>query len=702
MAHVVFVALGSRGDVQPLAVLASAVADVDAVAQVSLVSHSELQKLTEELERRLASAFAHATWRHGFPTVVFRSAFPSAVVARQEPEVWSSKVLWRPLAQPCFVHDGRLNADTPDVLDLQGRRRAEWIEAIGRAGDADVLVCNLFAMPPVFHLAERLKIPWICCSPSLIPYSMPETFEQELTENMPDLMEVLKKRDEPGDESLFSWSTVKSWMWPVFTESHAILREAVSMFVLREPRIPAALIPASVTLPPAAVVCGAWSPAEDRARKQPKALVEFLAQCEEEVAKGQLTGPPFYIGFGSMGAEGLVPDAEKVLKVFLDTAKWMARPVVLMQHTLAQVDPTPRFVFCCSEDVPHGWLFPQCSVVIHHGGIGTVLAAARVGRPQLVVPLAFDQPFWGQTLEDLGVAAVQELEELSVPLVARKLRALLTPSVQRSVEDLAAQLNDESPPIARAVQEIAALAATEHSYGELSKLPGDSIVVDGGMNLGLFSLVLAKRWRGTGQLTVVAFEPAEETYHLALQNLRHHGVPLVAHGAEFGDRDDAVVEGAEFGDAPVVVHCFRLALCDVEREDRLCYFPYLTSSSTLQQHRAAKDLAKERGCFDPRLRAEPIRCCALSTALRRVERCSARRADSERPISLLKLDIEGSEVEAMKGIDPTLGWTDATQNKKWRNAGRCWVQMLGVDVASENELRNYLELQHLRLDGALM
>ncbi|CAK9028573.1 unnamed protein product [Durusdinium trenchii] len=660
MAHVVFVALGSRGDVQPLAVLASAVADVDAVAQVSLVSHSELQKLTEE------------------------------------PEVWSSKVLWRPLAQPCFVHDGRLNADTPDVLDLQGRRRAEWIEAIGRAGDADVLVCNLFAMPPVFHLAERLKIPWICCSPSLIPYSMPETFEQELTENMPDLMEVLKKRDEPGDESLFSWSTVKSWMWPVFTESHAILREEFlglppvpgdragdghdhfapetlkgAQFLLG---IPAALIPASVTLPPAAVVCGAWSPAEDRARKQPKALVEFLAQCEEEVAKGQLTGPPFYIGFGSMGAEGLVPDAEKVLKVFLDTAKWMARPVVLMQHTLAQVDPTPRFVFCCSEDVPHGWkpscaprcadgsdlcrsalarLFPQCSVVIHHGGIGTVLAAARVGRPQLVVPLAFDQPFWGQTLEDLGVAAVQELEELSVPLVARKLRALLTPSVQRSVEDLAAQLNDESPPIARAVQEIAALAATvegagaggagrevlrpvhrielcedaegeaeelsvlgrssgevqfifreiaeEHSYGELSKLPGDSIVVDGGMNLGLFSLVLAKRWRGTGQLTVVAFEPAEETYHLALQNLRHHGVPLVAHGAEFGDRDDAVVEGAEFGDAPVVVHCFRLALCDVEREDRLCYFPYLTSSSTLQQHRAAKDLAKERGCFDPRL-----------------------------------------------------------------------------------------------------
>lgn len=76
---------------------------------------------------------------------------------------------------------------------------------------------------------------------------------------------------------------------------------------------------------------------------------------------------------------------------------------------------------------------------------------------------------------------------------------------------------------------------------------------------------LFPRPRPISSLTDLA-SPRQETYHLALQNLRHHGVPLVAHGAEFGDRDDAVVEGAEFGDAPVVVHCFRLALCDVERE----------------------------------------------------------------------------------------------------------------------------------------
>ena len=125
---VVFVALGSRGDVQPLAVLASRLA---AERPVALVSHQELAKLKED------------------------------------PSVLSPLVDFRPLSKPCFME-----GSAPELLDLQGRRRSEWIEAILKALDAELLVCNLFAMPPVYHLSERLDIPWICCSPSLIPYQM--------------------------------------------------------------------------------------------------------------------------------------------------------------------------------------------------------------------------------------------------------------------------------------------------------------------------------------------------------------------------------------------------------------------------------------------------------------------------------------------------------------------------------------------------
>ncbi|CAL1168744.1 unnamed protein product, partial [Cladocopium goreaui] len=46
-------------------------------------------------------------------------------------------------------------------------------------------------------------------------------------------------------------------------------------------------------------------------------------------------------------------------------------------------------------------------------------------------------------------------------------------------------------------------------------------------------LVLAKRC--SRQLTVLAFEPALESYQLAVKNLRQHGVRVVEHGQELSD-----------------------------------------------------------------------------------------------------------------------------------------------------------------------
>lgn len=156
----VFVALGSRGDAQPLAVLASAVAERG--LRVSFATHAELK-----------GHLQHS-----------REASPL-----------SAHVSWRPLATPCFVRPTSADeAHTPDILDLQGRRRAEWVEAVAAARDADALVCNLFAMPPVYHLSERLEVPWMCCSPCLVPYSMPPGFEQGFAETMPELFAFLREQ----------------------------------------------------------------------------------------------------------------------------------------------------------------------------------------------------------------------------------------------------------------------------------------------------------------------------------------------------------------------------------------------------------------------------------------------------------------------------------------------------------------------------
>ena len=33
--------------------------------------------------------------------------------------------------------------------------------------------------------------------------------------------------------------------------------------------------------------------------------------------------------------------------------------------------------------VPHTWLFPRCSVIVHHGGAGTTATALYAGVPQV-------------------------------------------------------------------------------------------------------------------------------------------------------------------------------------------------------------------------------------------------------------------------------------------------------------------------------
>jgi UDP:flavonoid glycosyltransferase YjiC (YdhE family) len=67
------------------------------------------------------------------------------------------------------------------------------------------------------------------------------------------------------------------------------------------------------------------------------------------------------------------------------------------------------------DAAPHDWLFPRCKSVIHHGGAGTTAAGLRAGIPNIVVPHAIDQRFWGKRVAAIGAGpAPMDLEKLSV------------------------------------------------------------------------------------------------------------------------------------------------------------------------------------------------------------------------------------------------------------------------------------------------
>ena len=81
------------------------------------------------------------------------------------------------------------------------------------------------------------------------------------------------------------------------------------------------------------------------------------------------------------------------------------------------------------------------AAIVHHGGAGTTAAAARAGKPQLVVPHIADQFFFGNLVNELGVGvAPVRRSRLHVDALAQRLKALLNDAALR---ERAAQLGEK-------------------------------------------------------------------------------------------------------------------------------------------------------------------------------------------------------------------------------------------------------------------
>lgn len=109
---------------------------------------------------------------------------------------------------------------------------------------------------------------------------------------------------------------------------------------------------------------------------------------------------PVTIGFGSMTPQ----DGEWLSRVVLDACeRAQCRAILLQGWGTLGATSMPSWVHV-EREVPHGWLFQRSSAIVHHGGAGTTGAAVRSGVPSVVVPLGFDQQFWGSRLHSIGVS----------------------------------------------------------------------------------------------------------------------------------------------------------------------------------------------------------------------------------------------------------------------------------------------------------
>ena len=100
------------------------------------------------------------------------------------------------------------------------------------------------------------------------------------------------------------------------------------------------------------------------------------------------------------------------------------RAILLCGVPPAQLGTLPPTVQAF-EYLPYSTVFPHAAAVIHQAGIGTLAQALAAGRPQLIVPVAFDQPDNAQRAEALGVARVLPFKKVTAKRLAEALGPLL-------------------------------------------------------------------------------------------------------------------------------------------------------------------------------------------------------------------------------------------------------------------------------------
>ncbi len=175
---------------------------------------------------------------------------------------------------------------------------------------------------------------------------------------------------------------------------------------------------------------GAWVLADD---------VPLSADVNAFLEGGE---PPILVGFGSMPAAG---DMSRRL---VGAARAVGRRIIVSRGwaDLDLIDDTPDCI--AIGDVSYDLLFPQVAAVVHHGGAGTIAAAARAGVPQVITPMFNDQFYWANRIVDLGLGATTPHATMTEESLTASLREVLHPAVEVRARTLAGQVRRDGAEVA--------------------------------------------------------------------------------------------------------------------------------------------------------------------------------------------------------------------------------------------------------------
>ncbi|MER5436305.1 glycosyltransferase [Streptomyces sp. NPDC002588] len=179
------------------------------------------------------------------------------------------------------------------------------------------------------------------------------------------------------------------------------------------------------------VQTGAWNLPDER--PLPAELVAFL----------DAGAPPVYVGFGSMRP------SRDIAAMTVEAIRALGHRV-LVSRGWADLDLVDGLDDCLAiGEVNHQRLFGRVAAVVHHGGAGTTVTAARAGAPQVVVPLRLsDTQYWAGRVADLGIGAAVDGPTQTVDSLCVAFKMVLAPETRTRAEALGGKIRTDGAAVA--------------------------------------------------------------------------------------------------------------------------------------------------------------------------------------------------------------------------------------------------------------
>jgi len=308
---------------------------------------------------------------------------------------------------------------------------------------SDALVVGLATLWGV-HIAEALRVP--CLRGYLQPFTRTREFPSPLLPFTFSLGATYNR----ATYALVHQAIWQTWRGVVNRWRRATLRLAPASFAVpfaheNAPTLYAFsehVVPRPRDWSPSQIVTGYWFLPLARDWSPPRELMQFLDAGDA----------PVYLGFGSLTERRLHETLATMVRAVEQTG---LRAIVAFPREW--IDGGLPKTILSMTNVPHAWLFPRMSALVHHGGAGTTGAGLRAGAPTIVIPLAVDQFFWAERVANLGVGAHPiPHRALTVDTLANALMLATRDAKIKSRAQLLAHAIESEEGVARAVEHIRA------------------------------------------------------------------------------------------------------------------------------------------------------------------------------------------------------------------------------------------------------